>query len=34
MIDMHTHIMPGIDDGAKDMDETLNLIKEAGKARI
>lgn len=31
MIDIHTHIMPGIDDGARDINETLNLIKEAGK---
>jgi protein-tyrosine phosphatase len=26
MIDIHCHILPGIDDGAKDMDEALALI--------
>lgn len=29
MIDFHTHILPNIDDGAKSIDETFNLIKEA-----
>lgn len=29
MIDMHSHILPGIDDGAKYIEETLRLIKEA-----
>ena len=29
MIDMHTHILPNIDDGSKSMEETINLIKEA-----
>lgn len=26
-IDIHTHILPGIDDGAKDMDATIELLK-------
>ncbi|TYK64784.1 tyrosine-protein phosphatase [Colwellia echini] len=37
MIDIHCHILPGIDDGAKDMDEALALIKLAaddGVSRI
>lgn len=37
MIDIHCHILPGIDDGAKDMDEALALIKlaaEDGVTRI
>ena len=29
MIDLHSHILPNIDDGARNIDETLNLIKEA-----
>jgi len=28
-IDIHTHILPGIDDGARDLDESLLIIKEA-----
>ena len=26
--DMHSHLLPGIDDGAKDLDQSLMLIKE------
>ena len=29
MIDIHTHILPGIDDGAKDLTESLALLKLA-----
>lgn len=29
MIDMHSHILPDIDDGASNVDEALNLIDEA-----
>lgn len=29
MIDMHTHILPNVDDGSKSIEETFNLIKEA-----
>ena len=29
MIDFHTHILPNIDDGSVDMEETINIIKEA-----
>ncbi len=29
MIDMHTHILPNIDDGSRSIEETFNLIKEA-----
>lgn len=29
MIDIHTHILPGIDDGAADMDEALGLARAA-----
>ena len=29
MIDLHCHILPGIDDGAKDMDETLEMARIA-----
>lgn len=31
MIDFHTHIIPNIDDGARNIEETFNLIKEAKK---
>ncbi|GAA6173651.1 tyrosine protein phosphatase [Colwellia sp. KU-HH00111] len=29
MIDLHCHVLPGIDDGAKTMDESLSLIQAA-----
>ena len=32
MIDIHSHILPNIDDGAKSVEETFHLIKEAKKA--
>lgn len=32
MIDIHTHILPNIDDGSRSIDETFNLIKEAKEA--
>lgn len=31
MIDIHTHILPNIDDGATNIEETFNLLKEAKK---
>lgn len=31
MIDMHSHILPNIDDGARDIEETFHLIQEAQK---
>lgn len=34
MIDFHTHILPGIDDGAKNMEETMNLLLEATRYGI
>ena len=27
MIDIHTHILPGVDDGAKDIDESIQIIQ-------
>ncbi|MDO8445497.1 MAG: CpsB/CapC family capsule biosynthesis tyrosine phosphatase [Deltaproteobacteria bacterium] len=33
-IDIHTHILPGIDDGAKDMDESLRILRDASKAGV
>lgn len=32
MIDVHSHILPNIDDGSRSIDETFNLIKEAKQA--
>lgn len=29
MIDLHSHILPGIDDGARDVNESLALIKQS-----
>jgi len=29
MIDIHTHILPGIDDGAKTLDESIDLLRDA-----
>ncbi len=34
MIDIHTHILPNIDDGSKSIEETFNLIKRSKKCRI
>ena len=31
MVDLHTHILPGICDGAKSIDESINIIKEGIK---
>lgn len=32
MIDFHSHILPNIDDGSRNIDETYNMIKEAQRA--
>ena len=32
MIDIHTHILPNIDDGSRSIEETINLVKEAKNA--
>lgn len=32
MIDLHCHILPGVDDGANDMEETITILKKAQKA--
>ncbi|WP_338449646.1 CpsB/CapC family capsule biosynthesis tyrosine phosphatase [Niallia oryzisoli] len=34
MIDIHCHILPGVDDGAKDMDESMDMAKEAVREGI
>jgi len=34
MIDIHSHLIPGIDDGARDKDESLSLFKIAEKDGI
>ena len=31
MIDIHSHIIPNVDDGAKSVEETFNLLKEEQK---
>lgn len=32
MIDIHCHILPGIDDGSRDVEESMEMIREAYKA--
>lgn len=32
MIDMHSHILPQIDDGSRDIEETIDMLKEASNA--
>ena len=34
MIDIHAHILPSIDDGARNASETFDMIKEAEKNGI
>jgi len=37
LTDLHTHILPGIDDGAKDLEASLEILrrqKESGVERI
>ena len=29
MIDIHSHILPGIDDGARSLDESLSMLRIA-----
>lgn len=32
MIDIHSHILPGLDDGAKNMEETLGMVRQLQEA--
>jgi protein-tyrosine phosphatase len=34
MIDIHCHILPGVDDGAQDMNETLDMARKAAQEGI
>ena len=34
MIDIHSHILPGIDDGSKSIEMTLDMIKRAEREGI
>jgi protein-tyrosine phosphatase len=29
VIDLHSHVLPGVDDGAKDLDETMQILRDA-----
>ena len=32
MIDIHSHILPGLDDGSKTLDESVDMLKQAAAA--
>ncbi|PRX35687.1 protein-tyrosine phosphatase [Orenia metallireducens] len=34
MIDIHTHILPGVDDGAKELNESLEIAREAERQGV
>ena len=34
MIDVHTHLINGVDDGAKTIEETVEIIRQASKQGI
>ena len=34
MRDMHCHILPGVDDGARDLDESLAMLEAAKTAGV
>ena len=34
MIDIHTHVIPGVDDGAEDLDEALTLLAMAADSGV
>ncbi|MEY8191264.1 tyrosine-protein phosphatase [Peribacillus simplex] len=34
MIDIHCHILPGVDDGSVDMNESMNMVRKAVEAGI
>jgi len=34
VIDIHTHILPGVDDGAKDLNESLEIAREAERQGV
>jgi len=34
MIDLHTHILPGVDDGSKTIEQSLFMVKQGEKAEI
>ena len=34
LIDIHTHILPGIDDGSKDIETSLAMLKEEENSGI
>ena len=31
MIDIHSHILPGIDDGSKSIEESIDILKQASE---
>ena len=34
IIDIHAHILPGVDDGARDMEESVRMLQEAAEQGI
>jgi protein-tyrosine phosphatase len=33
-IDVHAHLVPGVDDGARDMEESLSILREAARIEV
>lgn len=34
MVDFHSHILPGIDDGSRDIEQTIQMLRIAGKQQV
>lgn len=34
MVDVHTHVLPGVDDGSRDMEESCALLRKAAKQGV
>ncbi|MDI6795161.1 MAG: histidinol-phosphatase, partial [bacterium] len=34
MIDIHTHILPGLDDGARSIEEAVKIIRQAERGGV